>query len=183
MPREKGQTAMNENREASCPDSDFGHIYSTHSGQMYRYALRALRDPHHAEDAVQEAFFRAWNKWHRFDPARGNVRAWLFTVLSHIIIDNSRAAKVRPPLQSDQSGREMPTQEEIERLLSSQVIKEALRRLKEEHRVILVESYYRGRTYADIAADLCIPTSTARTRAFYGLRALRVALMDIGWES
>lgn len=47
---------------------------------------------------------------------------------------------------------------------------------------MLVETFYRGRPYADVAADLGIPEGTARSRAFYSLRALRLALEEMGWD-
>jgi RNA polymerase sigma-70 factor (ECF subfamily) len=46
---------------------------------------------------------------------------------------------------------------------------------------VLVETYYRGRPYADVAAELGIPEGTARSRAFYALKALRLALEELGW--
>ncbi len=48
--------------------------------------------------------------------------------------------------------------------------------------MVLVETYYRGRPYAEVASDLGVPEGTARSRAFYGLRALRLALEEMGWE-
>jgi RNA polymerase sigma-70 factor (ECF subfamily) len=157
-------------------------IYGAHSGEMYGYAIRALRDAYQAEDAVQEAFVRAWRASARFDPDRGGVRAWLFAILRNVVIDAAAAARARPALPGELPGAER-TPSEVDVALDGWVVEEALRRIREEHRAVLVETYYRGRPYAEVAADLGIPVATARTRAFYGLRALRVALLEMGWES
>lgn len=70
----------------------------------------------------------------------------------------------------------------LERALDAWLVEEALRRIRPEHRRVLVETYYRGRPYSEVALELGIPEGTARSRAFYGLRALRLALEEMGWE-
>jgi len=72
--------------------------------------------------------------------------------------------------------------EPLDGLLDEWLLHEALRRVREDHRVVLVETYYRDRSYAEVARDLGIPEGTARSRAFYWLRALRLALEEMGWD-
>ena len=57
----------------------------------------------------------------------------------------------------------------------------ALRRLSPDHRTALVETYYRGRPYEAVAADLGIPVGTVKSRVYYALRQLRLALEELGW--
>ena len=52
----------------------------------------------------------------------------------------------------------------------------------DQHREILVETYYRGRPYAEVAAELGIPVGTVKSRVYYALRALRIALEEMGYE-
>jgi len=56
----------------------------------------------------------------------------------------------------------------------------ALGRLSAEHRAVLVECYYRGRTVSEAAAALGVPAGTVKSRVHYGLRALRLALEEMG---
>ncbi len=70
----------------------------------------------------------------------------------------------------------------IDELLRSWVVEEALRRLSEPHRRSVVEVYYRGRSAAEVAAELGVPAATIRSRLFYGLRALRLSLDELGWD-
>jgi RNA polymerase sigma-70 factor (ECF subfamily) len=60
-------------------------------------------------------------------------------------------------------------------------VEEALRRISGDHRIAIVETYYKGRPHADVAAELKIPEGTLRSRIFYGLKALRLALEEMGW--
>jgi RNA polymerase sigma-70 factor (ECF subfamily) len=60
------------------------------------------------------------------------------------------------------------------------VVAEALTRLSEEHRGVLVECYYRGAPVAEAARRLGIPEGTVKSRTHYALRALRLALEEMG---
>ncbi len=47
---------------------------------------------------------------------------------------------------------------------------------------VIVETYYRGRPYAEVAEELGVPEGTIKSRVYYGLRALRVVLEEMGYE-
>jgi RNA polymerase sigma-70 factor (ECF subfamily) len=57
-----------------------------------------------------------------------------------------------------------------------------MRRIGEDHRRVIVETFYRGRPYAEIAEELGVPEGTVKSRVYYGLRALRVALEETGYD-
>lgn len=58
-----------------------------------------------------------------------------------------------------------------------------MRRLTEDHRTAIVETYYWARPAAEVAAGLGVPEGTVRSRLYYGLKALRLALEELGWEA
>lgn len=60
---------------------------------LYVCALKYLRNPHTALDLVQDTLLKAYEAWDSFDPARGNVRAWLATILKHTFISAYRNGK------------------------------------------------------------------------------------------
>jgi RNA polymerase sigma-70 factor (ECF subfamily) len=72
--------------------------------------------------------------------------------------------------------------EPFEEVLLNWQVEEALRRIGEQHRRVLVETYLRGRPYAEVAAELGVPEGTIKSRVYYGLRALRNALEEMGYE-
>ncbi len=57
-----------------------------------------------------------------------------------------------------------------------------MRRIGEDHRRVLVETHYRGRPYAEVAEELGVPEGTVKSRVYYGLRALRIVLEEMGYE-
>ena len=156
--------------------------YDDHAGELLGFAHRSLRDAGLAEEAVQETFLRAWRAADRFDPQLGSLRTWLYAICRNVIIDLSRSRSRRP--QVGLAGEEVPepvTEAELDRLLVSFQVEEALRRLTEPHRTALVEVYLRGRPAREVGAALGVPEATVRTRVFYGLKALRVVLDEMGW--
>jgi RNA polymerase sigma-70 factor (ECF subfamily) len=161
--------------------------YAAHGRELYRFALRSLRDPGLAEEAVQTTYLRAWRNASRFDEELGSLRTWLFAIVRNVVIDLARARRVRfglphAEVAGDDVGRGTGDADEIDRLLVSWQVEEALRRLSNEHRVALVETYYRSRPYETVAAELGIPVGTVKSRVYYALKALRLALDELGWN-
>jgi RNA polymerase sigma-70 factor (ECF subfamily) len=160
-------------------ERDVREAYAAHSGELYGFAMRSLGDAGLAEEAVQETFVRAWRAGDRFDPDIGSLRTWLFAILRNVVIDLGRARAVRPGVAE---GGIEPAVEPFEEALTAWQIEEAMRRIGEEHRRVIFETYYRGRPYGEVAAELGIPEGTVKSRVYYGLRALRVVLEEMGYD-
>lgn len=62
-------------------------------------------------------------------------------------------------------------------------VEEAIRRLRPEHREVLVNTYFGQRSSRELAKELSIPEGTVRSRLFYALRSMRLTLDEMGWES
>jgi RNA polymerase sigma-70 factor, ECF subfamily len=154
--------------------------FLAHSGELYGYARRSLSDSGAAEEVVQETFIRAWRARERFDPDLGSLRTWLFAIERRIVIDQARSRALRQtsPLPADL----VQVGDDIERALVGWQVEEALRRLRPDHRHVLVETYYRGRSGREVAIELGIPEGTVRSRLFYALQSLRLTLDEMGWD-
>jgi RNA polymerase sigma-70 factor (ECF subfamily) len=68
----------------------------------------------------------------------------------------------------------------VETALDRIVVTDALQSLSPEHRAVIVETYYRGRTVAEAARVLGVPPGTVKSRCYYALRALKLALAERG---
>jgi RNA polymerase sigma-70 factor (ECF subfamily) len=161
-------------------ERDVRDAYAAHSGELYGFAMRSLGDSGLAEEAVQETFLRAWRAGERFDPGIGSLRTWLFAILRNVVIDLGRARAVRPRVAPE--GGVEPSVEPLDDALIAWQVEEAMRRIGEDHRRVLVETHYRGRPYAEVAKELGVPEGTVKSRVYYGLRALRVVLEEMGYE-
>lgn len=162
-------------------------LYYEHGEQLLGY-VRALvgGDLRRAEDVVQETLLRAWR--HADALAPETARPWLFRVARNLVLDGHRAAGRRPREVSveevvlqGQGGRH--DGDEIERVLLAWQVADALNALTPAHREVIVELYFRDRSVTETADRLQIPTGTVRSRAYYALRALRLALEERGVTS
>jgi RNA polymerase sigma-70 factor (ECF subfamily) len=175
--------SMVDSRPVLTNDDGVRAVYAAHGPELYRFALRSLGDRGLAEDAVQETFVRAWQAAGRFDDALGSLRTWLFAIVRNVVIDLSRARAVRPSLApgvttDGPSGLD----DEVEQVLTAWQVEEALRMLSGEHQRALVEVHYNGRPYQDVAQELGVPVGTVKSRVYYALKAMRLALEEIGWS-
>ena len=158
--------------------------YAAHGRELYRFAYRSLGDHGLAEEAVQTAYLRAWRAADRFDDQLGSLRTWLFAIVRNVVVDLARARSVRPGLAAtvdDPNAAQSQDHHDIDRMLVCWQVEEALRKLSPDHRVVLVETYYRARPYGEVAADLGVPVGTVKSRVYYALRALRLALDELGY--
>ena len=166
---------------SAAEDSALRALYEQHAGPLFAYALRLTAgDRGRSEDIVQETLLRAWRHPQALDPERGPVRSWLFTVARNVAVDAHRARRARPPEVGDDALAVVPAVDEIEQALDRWLIADAMSTLSAEHRSVLVETDYRGRSVAEASATLGVPPGTVKSRTFYALRALRLALEERG---
>lgn len=157
-------------------------LYTTHGRQLLAYVQRLVGgDRQRAEDIVQETLLRAWQ--HAADLTVEGARPWLFTVARRLVVDSARRKRFRP-VASARSVDETPaTSDELDAALDAYLLADALAALSPAHRQVLVEGFYRGRSTTEIAEALQIPNGTVRSRMFYALRALRLALAERGVDA
>ena len=156
-------------------------LHKEHAAALWSYCVRLTgNDLGRAEDAVQETLLRAWRHPDVLARPRDQVRAWLFTVARNIVIDEWRARRARPELTTAEPPERAPDGDHTDQLLLSWVVADAFTRLSPDHRAVLVTCYYRGASVAEAARQLGIPEGTVKSRTHYALRALRLALEEMG---
>jgi RNA polymerase sigma-70 factor, ECF subfamily len=166
--------------EAS-PVAVMEQLHDEHAGALWGYCLRLTgHDRGRAEDLLQETLLRAWRSSRLLDESRGSVRSWLFTVARNLVIDEWRSKRTRSELVVADVPEPDGARDHTDQLLLSWVVADALMRLSDDHRAVLLDCYYRGLSVADAARHLEIPEGTVKSRTHYALRALRLALEEMG---
>jgi RNA polymerase sigma-70 factor (ECF subfamily) len=159
-------------------------LYAAHAAPLLGFVLRLLDgDRQLAEDVVQETLLRAWRHPEALTAGRGDVRPWLWTVARRLVIDGVRSRQARPHEVPEQLLAAVPADDDLDRSLEAWQVGHALAMLTPEHRAVLVETYYRGRSVAEAAAALKVPPGTVKSRAYYALRELRLVLVERGVTS
>jgi RNA polymerase sigma-70 factor (ECF subfamily) len=154
-------------------------LHVEHSRALWAYALRLTGgDRAAAEDVVQETMLRAWRNPQVLDQSERSARAWLCTVARRVVIDDWRRRGRHGELPADLP--ESPAPDATEAALDAQLVEQALSRLSREHREVIIECYYRGASVAEAADALGIAEGTVKSRTHYALRALKLALEEIG---
>jgi len=130
---------------------DWAEVYRTTFEDLVRFLHRKVWDADRAKDLAQEVFVRALD--HRPD----NPKAWLFTVASNLARDEARTAIRRRKhltlLKSEVAGQSAPDPaEELDREQRMEQVREALNRLSERDRDVLL-LWDAGLDYGEIAAE------------------------------
>jgi RNA polymerase sigma-70 factor, ECF subfamily len=155
-------------------------LHDEHAAVLLAYVESLTNgDRARAQDVVQETLLRAWRHPHVLDQSQRSARAWLFTVARHIVVDQWRAEQSRPVIPMSEPP-EQAVSDDTDQILQRWVVNDALRQLSEDHRQVLVECFYRGRSVAEAAVRLGIPQGTVKSRTHYALHALRLALEERG---
>jgi RNA polymerase sigma-70 factor (ECF subfamily) len=152
-------------------------LYDRYAARLYGLGLRLLGDPGLAEELVQETFVRLWQSAGRYDPQRGSVTSFVFTIARRLAIDLRRRPSSRPfaELEANQ-GAERDPGDAVDRLLVGLHVRDALSSLPDGQREVLELLYLQDLTQRQVADRVGVPLGTVKTRAFYGLRALKEAL-------
>jgi RNA polymerase sigma factor (sigma-70 family) len=140
---------------------------------LRRYALALTRDEGDAEDLVQDALVRAYDRRSTFDERR-DLKSWLLSIVHNAFIDgvrSRRAERVRMTAAGELAdGRSEPAQEHAVRLAQ---VRASFAALPHEQRAALHLVAVEGLSYADAAAVLGVPAGTLMSRVGRARDALR----------
>ena len=148
-----------------------GEIYVA-LGPTVRNYLQRLVGHNDADDILQRVFYEVWQHNRRYDPSR-SLTAWVLGIARKRAIDHLRRRRNIAVALNDlgdvagDDGREL-----AERYARCREVRDALTRLPDEQREVLVLAYFGRLTQPEIAARLDVPLGTVKARAFRGLRRL-----------
>jgi RNA polymerase sigma-70 factor (ECF subfamily) len=165
---------------ASHPNADaaFRSLYAEHGPALLRLSTVLTEgDRHRAEDMVQETMLRAWTHRANLDIQHRSPRGWLITVARHLAVDAHRARQTRPQEAELDEYLALAGGQQPDASIDEASVRAAIADLPGPQRQVLTEIYYCGRSVAETARILRIPLGTVKSRTFYGLRALRRALV------
>ena len=152
------------------------NVYELYAPQVYGWAYRFLGRHHDALDVVQDVFLKWMAQCARGTPDR--PRGWLRRVTVNRAIDLARQRRETPEADIQTADRDGDTQAlgRHDREVLREDVSTAMQRLPEMQRAVLVAKVYDELTFAQVADDLGIAVSTAKTHFLRALTAMRERL-------
>ena len=161
----------------------FEALFRQFEREVYRWIVRIVREPGAAEDALIEAFWRAYRGRARFDPSR-SFGAWMRRIATHTAIDQLNAARRRNWTSLDLVGRVSPSGRAMRGGPANQELGNDIRRafalLPPKLRVVATLALIEECPLAEIADALGVPVGTVKSRLFRATRHLRNELARLG---
>ena len=144
--------------------------------RLRRYARALAGDRTAADDLVQDTLERAWSKLHLY--RRGtDLRAWLFTVMHNVYVNQRRAARPGTPLDEEMPELSQPARESDNLVLRD--LDAAIRRLPPDQREVLLLVALEDMSYSEAAGALEIPIGTVMSRLARAREKLRAMLSGL----
>ncbi len=138
----------------------FQHLYQANCKLVYTIALRILRDPSLAEDAVQETFVKIWRSAGQFDATLGTPQSWISIIARNVALDLIR--KRRPYQELSDMDIMAITADPCEP--SDPKLGQCLAQLPEEQVIAIVAMYTYGMSHSELSSHLGAPIGTIKSR-------------------
>ena len=158
---------------------DFEQVFLPHLDAAYNLARWLLRNDQDAEDAVQDAYLRAYKAFSHF--RGGDGKAWLMTILRNVcytMIKKARSHETPEPFDEEihQSAGQSEIREAFRQKANAESLHYALEKLPDEFREIIVLHDLEGLAYKQIAAVIGIPIGTVMSRLARARARLRAEI-------
>lgn len=154
----------------------FAQLFDQFAPRIKSFMMRKGASPEQAEDLVQETMIAVWTKAGMYDPAKGSVLTWVFTIARNLRIDRLRRESSMP-LESlgefDEPSDDLPSDEILARKQEDEKIVLALRDIPTEQKEILILSYVEDVPQSEIAKRLKLPLGTVKSRMRLAYNRLR----------
>jgi RNA polymerase sigma-70 factor, ECF subfamily len=160
-------------------------LYDRYSKLVYSTAAQVLNNIEEAEEVTQETFLRLWQRSEIYQPKRGSLSGFLFTMARSRSLDRLRSRQARQQkiqrIQtfSDYVSDYNPPLEFVTVEERSNLVRAALQQLSQDDRQLLETAYYEGLSQSEIAKRHGIPLGTVKSRARQALKKLRAALKSL----
>lgn len=145
----------------------FAELFDHFAPRVKSFMMRKNASAELAEDLVQEAMIAVWTKAGLYDPSKGSVTTWIFTIARNLRIDRIRRDAHMPTTELgdyDEPSEAVEGEDLLARKQEDRLVASALRTIPDEQRQILILSYVEDLPQSEIAARLSIPLGTVKSR-------------------
>ena len=171
----------------------FEELIFRHRDKIYARAMMMMRNEDQALDLSQEAWVKAWQRLHQFQ-GDSSFATWMTRIVINLCLDQIRRQKKMraesiEQIEEEAGGveRQMPVEhvnptEGLEKEELRKRIDDAMGKLTEAHRTVLVLHEFQGLEYKEIARKMGISIGTVMSRLFYARRRMATLLQGLKRE-
>ena len=153
----------------------FAVLFEQYKNLVYKTAYLMLGETTEAEDALQEIFVQVYKSLSTFDPSRAAFTTWLYRITFNYCLNHRRRKRpltmpledISPALHNEFPGTQLADEE---------VLQQAIGKLTDRQRAVVVLRYFWDLPYAEVAQILDIPLGTVKSRIDLALKTLRKVL-------
>ncbi len=160
----------------------FNELYEAYSPALYGIVVKIVHSEDIAEDLLQEAFVKIWQRADSFDRSKGSLFTWLLNVTRNHAIDYVRSKYARAQVHEAENSVSIADEQRVELPIDMIGLAEQIRTLPEDHRVLIDLLYFQGYTQKEISDEFQIPLGTIKTRVRAAFTHLRVLLKEYMYE-
>lgn len=162
-------------------DADaFGALYDRYQPEITRYLQARVRDRDLAEDLAQQVFLKAWQAIPRFERRGAPFKSWLYRMAHNQMVDHFRTNRPTTDLEGVEVAQEPEAEATVLRAELHDRLHEALGRLSEDHRQVLVLRFLMEHSAREIGEVMQRKEVTVRGLQMRAIRALRQEIEAMG---
>jgi RNA polymerase sigma factor (sigma-70 family) len=150
---------------------EYNIAVDTYSDNVYRFVVKHLKNEMSAKDVVQETFMKVWAKHEEIQSDK--VKSYLFTTAYHAMVDWIKKEKRNGDIEQVENTMTSATGLEFD---VQEILREALERLPEIQKTVVLLRDYEGYNYAEIADITKLNESQVKVYIFRARQALKVYL-------
>ncbi len=149
----------------------FSGLYDKYAPALYTVVLQIVREEEIANTVLQKVFLDIFYNINNYDPVKEKLFTWMFKMARNAAIDLIKLKNSEPSLHQSAATTKL-LHEAANLEMDNYGLKKVIKKLKEEHKVLVDLCYYKGFTHDEIALALNIPVETVQPK-------LRMALLEL----
>lgn len=155
----------------------FGELVHRYQKVIYNVTFRLLGNRDDAEDATQTVFLRIAERLDDYNP-KFKFFSWIYRIAVNESLNRRRSMKPNDPLEESQVAGTSSADEAVLRQETASGLQEALMKLKEEYRSVVVLRHFEELSYEEMSEVLQIPEKTVKSRLFSARQQLKTMLLQ-----
>jgi RNA polymerase sigma factor (sigma-70 family) len=159
--------------------SSLDYLYDYYSAALYGVISRIINNEDVAEEVLQDAFLRIWDRIDSYDASKGRLFTWMLNIARNLAIDKTRSKEINKDRKTDDIDNlvnRIDRKEQAEQHIETIGLKEVLNKLPDEQKFVVEYLYLKGYTQSELAEEFNIPLGTIKTRVRIAMTELRTLL-------